>query len=365
MARSGRHQVVLGWSAQTSEEAVIAERGVNVLIQGDPLSGKSWLAGVLIERLLGRRYAVCIIDPEGDYQVLAPLPGVNWADVVNDEDLGRALARFDHDPQACVVLDLSTVPQAKKVGIIERGLELLRERRQRCGIPHWIILDEAHYSLHPEGVADRAIGIQDKGFCLITYRASWLRESVVQGIDVFLFARTTVPRELDFLRPVLNGLPASTASVVSTLPNLPQGKFLLVRPDAVDARVQTFMAAPRMKFHVRHLRKYTEGQLPDGRCFFFRRPDGQLAATAGSLGGFLHAVSRVSEEVLRFHATRGDFSRWLLGVFADRELGRQLAKIERRWGRDEIHDLRHAIERLIAAAMSRAGGRDERIRDGQ
>jgi hydroxymethylpyrimidine pyrophosphatase-like HAD family hydrolase len=365
VARSRRHQMVLGWSAETSEEAVIPERGVNVLIQGDPLSGKSWLAGVLIERLLGRRYAVCIIDPEGDYQVLAPLPGVTWTDVVDGEDLERALARFDHDPQACVVLDLSTVPQATKVGIIERGLALLRERRQRRGIPHWIILDEAHYSLHREGVADQAIGIQDKGLCLVTYRASWLRECVAQGIDVFLFARTTVTRELDFLRSVLNGLSASTASVVSTLPNLPQGEFLLVRPDAVDARVQTFVAAPRMTSHVRHLRKYTEGQLPDGRCFFFRTPDGRLAATAGSLGGFLHAVSRVGEEVLRFHATRGDFSRWLLGVFADRELGRQLAKIERRWGRDEIRDLRHAIERLIAAAMRRAKGCEERIRDGR
>jgi hypothetical protein len=365
VARSRRHQVALGWSAETSEEAVIAERGVNVLIQGDPLSGKSWLPGVLIERLLGRRYAVCIFDPEGDYQVLAPLPGVTWTDVVDDQDLDAALAPFDHDPQACVVLDLSTVSQARKVGIIERGLELLRERRQRRGIPHWIILDEAHYSLHREGVADRVIGIQDKGFCLITYRASWLRESVAQGIDVFLFARTTVTSELAFLRPVLNGLPASTTAVVSTLQNLPQGEFLLVRPDAVDPRVQTFMAAPRMTSHVRHLRKYTEGQLPDGRCFLFRTPDGRLAATAGSLGGFLHAVSRVDEEVLRFHATRGDFSRWLLGVFADRELGRQLAKIERRWGRAEIHDLRHAIERLIAAAMRRAEGRDERIRDGR
>jgi hypothetical protein len=69
--------------------------------------------------------------------------------------------------------------------------------------------------------------------------------------------------------------------------------------------------------------------------------------------------------VLGFHATRGDFSRWLLSVFADRELGQQLAKIERRWGRDEIHDLRHAIERLIAAAMRRADGRDERIRHGR
>jgi hypothetical protein len=161
MARSRRHQVALGWLAETSEEAVIAERGINVLIQGDPFSGKSWLSGVLIERLLGRRYAVCIIDPEGDYQVLAPLPGVTWTDVVDDEDLDAALAPFDHDPQACIVLDLSTLPQARKVGIIERGLDLLRERRHRRGIPHWIILDEAHYSLHREGVSDRAIGIQD------------------------------------------------------------------------------------------------------------------------------------------------------------------------------------------------------------
>ncbi len=365
VTRSPRHQVALGWSAGTAEEVAIAERGINVLIQGDPLSGKSWLAGVLIERLLGRRYALCVIDPEGDYQALAPLPGVTWTEVVDREDWESALARFDHDPQAGVVLDLSTVPQAKKVAIIEPGLELLRERRQRRGIPHWIVLDEAHYSLHREGIADRAIGIEDKGFCLVTYRASCLRESVAQAIDVFLFARTTATKELDFLRPFLNRLPASTASVVSTLPNLSQGEFLLIRPDVADPRVQTFVAAPRMTSHVRHLRKYAEGRLPDGRCFFFRTPDGRLEATAGSLGGFQHAVSRVGEEVLRFHATRGDFSRWLLDVFADRELGRQLAKIERRWVRDEIRDLRHAIERLIAVAMGRAEGGDERIRDGR
>jgi hypothetical protein len=111
-----------------------------------------------------------------------------------------------------------------------------------------------------------------------------------------------------------------------------------------------------MTSHVRHLRKYADGRLPDERCFLFRSPDGRLAATAGSLGEFLHAVARVPEEVLRFHAARGDFSRWLHDVFADHELGRQLAKIERRWGRAEIRDLRHAVERLIAATVKRAGG---------
>jgi len=48
-----------------------------------------------------------------------------------------------------------------------------------------------------------------------------------------------------------------------------------------------------------------------------------------------------------------------------RDLGRQLAKIERRWGRDEIDDLRHAIERLIATAIKREEGGDEGVSDGR
>jgi hypothetical protein len=52
--------------------------------------------------------------------------------------------------------------------------------------------------------------------------------------------------------------------------------------------------------------------------------------------------------VLGHHAGRGDFSRWVLDVFSDRELSRQLGKTESRWRRGEITDLRRAIDRLIA-----------------
>ena len=361
VARSHRHRVVLGWSP-SAEEVLVAERGVNVLIQGDAIAGKSWLAGALIERLLGRQYALCVIDPEGDYQVLAPLPGVSWTPVVDHEDWERAVARYDYDSQACVVLDLSSVPEPMKAAIIGAVLERLQEHRRHRGIPHWVVLDEAHYSLHRDGVADRAVDLQGKGFCLVTYRASRLRESIAHAMDVFLFARTTGSGELDYLRRLLGRFPDSADSVVATLPNLPEGEFLLVEPaePAVNsARVQTFVAAPRMTAHVRHLRKYADAQLPEGRWFFFRSPDGRLAATAASLDEFVQAVRQVDEEVLRFHATRSDFSRWLLDVFADRHLGRQLAKIERRWGREEIDDLRHAIGQLITSAIRRGAYAEE------
>ena len=355
VARSPRHRLALGWVAETAEPVEIPERGVNVLIQGDPLSGKSWLAGVLIERLLGRRYAVCVVDPEGDYQVLAPVPGVSWFETRSLQTWDHALERFDHDPAACVVLDLSTLEQERKAALIAAGFGLIRERRRRAGPPHWLVLDEAHYWLGKDGVPDGALGVEDKGLCLVTYCASRLRPSVLAAVDVFLLARTAAAAQLDCLREVLARVPADTADLAAVLPGLPMGEFLLLRTEPAGPRTRTFTAAPRMTSHVRHLGKYADGRLPEARRFFFRAPDGRLVATAGSLGEFFQGVGIVGDDVLAFHAARGDFSRWLLEVFADRELGRYLAKLEGRWNRRELHDLRGALERLLGGAIKRAG----------
>ena len=52
---SPRHRIAVGWVVETSELVTIPARDVNVLIHGDPLSGKSWLAGALTERLSAAR----------------------------------------------------------------------------------------------------------------------------------------------------------------------------------------------------------------------------------------------------------------------------------------------------------------------
>ncbi len=46
----------------------------NMGILGSSGSGKSWLAGLLVEELLKQKYQVCIIDPEGDYRALGASP---------------------------------------------------------------------------------------------------------------------------------------------------------------------------------------------------------------------------------------------------------------------------------------------------
>jgi len=346
LARIPRHQIQLGWAAETSEPVTIPARGVNVLVHGDPLSGKSWLAGALVERLVARRYAVCVIDPEGDYHVLARLPGVTGVAIQTEGGLEAALVELEHDPAGCIVADLSSLEHARKLRIIARGLARIRELRARLGRPHWVVLDEAQYSLHREGVPEHAVGIEDKGFCLPTYRPSWIRDSVIKAVDVFLLGRTTARDELAFLRSALAALTLDGDRAVAVLPDLPPGKFVLVQ-GGEGAGALTFVPVPRETAHVRHLMKYAEGVVPGERRFFFRDPAGEVVAVADSLSSFRHAVAAVDEPVLAHHAAQGDFSRWVLGVFSDPTLGQQVRKTEARWRRGEVPDLRAALERLV------------------
>jgi len=347
VARSPRHRIPLGWVVETSEPVTIPARGVNVLIHGDPLSGKSWLAGALVERLIGARYTVCVIDPEGDYRVLGRLAGVTCAEIGSEAEMEEALGAFEQDPSVSVVADLSTLPHARKLRALERGLRVIRDLRRRLGRPHWVLLDEAHYSLHREGVADDAVGIEERGFCLATYRPRWLRPSVVKALDVFILARTTAEPELTFLRSCLPAAATGSHGVLASLPGLPPGEFVVVQPEG-DGSALTFVAAPRETSHVRHLTKYADALVPSGERFLFRRPDGSAVAAAQSLHDFRRVVAVVEDAVLAHHAGRGDFSRWVLDVFSDHELARQLRKTEARWRRGELPDLRGAIGRLVS-----------------
>jgi hypothetical protein len=273
---------------------------------------------------------------------------VSWVEVTDESGWRRALERLDHDASGSVVLDLSTLDHADKLPLIGAGLGLIRERRRRWGAPHWVILDEAHYWFRPDGVDDEHLN--DKGFCLVTYRASALRDSAWKAIDVFLVGRTTILAELTRLGTVFAVSPIQDR--IAILPSIPGGQFLLLESDD-RLKAVTFLAAPRTTSHVRHLRKYADGRLPPHRCFFLRRPDGRLVATVGSLGELVEALDTVDDEVLAFHAFRGDFSRWLREVFADRDLAGHLAKIERRWSRGELHDLRADLARAVVDAIKR------------
>ena len=55
---------------------VLPASQVNILVRGPSGSGKSYVAGLLAEELIGLGYDMLVFDPEGDYTTLAELPGV-------------------------------------------------------------------------------------------------------------------------------------------------------------------------------------------------------------------------------------------------------------------------------------------------
>ena len=168
----------------------------------------------------------------------------------------------------------------------------------------------------------------------------------MKAVDVVVLARTTASAELAFLRSWLAERAGGNEGAVSILANLPRGEFVLVQ--AGEPRALTFTATPRDTPHVRHLKKYADSKVSPEQRFVFRHPDGREVASAESLNHFRRVVAAVEDRVLAYHAARGDFSRWVLDVFTDPELGGQLRKIEARWRRGEVPDPRQAIERLIA-----------------
>ena len=142
-----RRRLRLGYT-EDEREFSLGVKGRNVLVAGDAMSGKSWVAGLLCEQLILHGYCVCVIDPEGDYGSLEALPGVSLLGGDDPPPSTRELLRALRYPDRSIVIDLSRRKQDEKIEYIRNILPLLNGARRRTGLPHRIVVDEAHYFLH-------------------------------------------------------------------------------------------------------------------------------------------------------------------------------------------------------------------------
>ena len=141
-----RRRLLIGHT-EDDREFSLAVRGRNVLIIGETNSGKSWLAGLLCERLILHGYSLCVIDPEGDYRTLDALPGVTVLGGEEPPPPPRALLHALRYPDRSVVIDLSSLEHHAKFEYIRSVLPALNVMRRRTGTPHRIVVDEGHYFL--------------------------------------------------------------------------------------------------------------------------------------------------------------------------------------------------------------------------
>ncbi len=343
--RADRSRIVLG-RAEDETPLALAIRGRNLLITGDPRSGKSWVNGLICEQLILQGYTLCVIDAEGDYRCLESLPGVvvfgGYAPPPELPDLSRVL----HHPSMSAVVDLSHVPYREKVDYLNSLLPMLASLRRATGLPHRIVIDEAHYFLHQPNVKD-LVDFDLGAYTLVTYRLSDLYPNIRAAIEGVIVKRTTDSGEVHSLLS-MEGTQYDESewrSVFASL-SLDQG-ILLPDVDEAGGRLRRFKLLPRCTIHVRHKAKYVDLQLVEEQGFVFTADGKPIGRPARTLAEFVSSLKTLPLAVLEDHARRGDFSQWIGKVFHDHGLASEIRKVEHRYRLGHTRDLYNALAELI------------------
>jgi len=323
-----RRRLLLGYT-EDGREFSLAVRGRNILVAGDANSGKSWVAGLLCEQLILHGYCVCVIDPEGDYHSLESLPGET---VLGGEDAPptpRELLRAIRYPDRSVVIDLSRLPQDEKIQYIRTLLPMLNAMRERTGLPHRIVVDEAHYFLH-DSKALELLDLERNGYTVVTYCASRLPQELLAATEVMIVTCESNPAELEALRRLCAGC-EQVHSSWTMLGHLRPGQAVaLPVTEEAGGQLRLFTMGPRLTPHVRHREKYVDVPVTEKRAFMFAANGRPSAHHARTLRQFVFELESTSPRLLHPYLQRGDFSRWVGDVFGDRVLASELRALEER-----------------------------------
>lgn len=303
-------------------------------VLGASRSGKSWLAGLLLEQVSALGYQSCVIDPEGDYRTLRALPHVLvlGGDDAHFPAVPTVLTILEY-ATVSLVLDFSLVSGAERdryVAALLRGLRALRATRGR---PHWILIDELQNLCRQEDsdVSREVLaGAGEGGVAFVAYRPCQLAAALLHQTHHWLLTTLRLPDDLAAIGGVLTAQGGDAAALCRTLPLLSRGEGLLCTPGSepgVGGGCTPFRARARVSAHVRHLHKYLMAPLPTGRQFTFRDEHGRERGQAASLWEFREALPALPMGSLQFHTSRGDFEAWVRGVLRDDELAGQLRKV--------------------------------------
>jgi hypothetical protein len=262
--------------------------------------------------------------------------------------LQRSLRHAD----VSVVVDLSHTPHDETMAFVRSVLPAMSTLRRHTGLPHRIVVDEAHYFLHDPD-ARSLLDFDHDGYTFVTYEASKLHPEVLSATEVIVVTRESDPAEVRALRALCNGCQGGMSE------NEWQGQFerlaiseAFALPVTAEAEggVRKVHLAPRLTPHARHASKYLDIPVTERSAFVFWRdgaPNGRVART---LREFVAAVEKRTAADLKGHLLRGDFSKWIANVFGDFPLAKTLRQLEEDYRSGQNAD---PVPNLVQAIRSR------------
>ena len=218
-------------------------------------------------------------------------------------DVVRALRH----PDVSIVIDLSAITHEEKLNYVNELLPMLTSLRRSVGLPHWIVVDEAHYFLHQ--LNERCIDFELAAYVMRTYQPSQLHPDLLKAIESIIVTPMTNPVEVHALS-VLCGAEGTETEWGTILAGLGIDEAaVLSRFNGSSSLPRRFTITGRMTSHVRHRAKYLEVPMSEDRAFVFTCNGHPVRTTRAHLEGIRHPASATTGRSLgRSCASRRFFS---------------------------------------------------------
>ena len=224
-------------------------------------------------------------------------------------------------------MNLSSLPLKEKITYVESALTALKAERVVTGIPHWVLIDEAHYFFSESSAPSEHLRNPCGNFILVTYRPSVISE-VYTAIDAYVMMGSRVEEERYFLTKLLQARGPRELTPHKALMDAESPQAGLLLESSSGPRWQIFTPVDRITDHAHYARKYAETLLPEDKAFHFLDTNGAGRTLARSVIEFYQAIQAVSIASLRHHLLAGDFSRWFALVLGDEKVAAGMRKIE-------------------------------------
>ncbi|MBK8504409.1 MAG: DUF87 domain-containing protein [Saprospiraceae bacterium] len=241
----------------------------NTGIFGSSGSGKSWLAGLIAEKLLRSEYQICIIDPEGDYRGLKTFPNtllLGGPDAVPPH-LAEVSTLLEYSDMS-LILDLSLYVHEEKISYVEELMTTLMNLRKRRGKPHWFLIDEAHYFCHDSESSLVKMWIErmsEGGFALLSYRPDEIAPGILKHLDHLMVTHLNDGRQWEVIQTMVHERAFKPVDY-DHLQSLTDRQVYFFIREGIDhcklkQGVVEIESTRRTVPHIRHLHKYLKGAI--------------------------------------------------------------------------------------------------------